>query len=54
MGDPLLQVLEDLGKDYLFCVKKNQPTVLESLKQTFAEQDWDKPSAETVEKKRGA
>jgi hypothetical protein len=51
---PLLQVLEDLGKDYLFCVKKNQPTVLESLEQSFAEQDWDQHSAEKVEKKRGA
>jgi len=51
---PLLQVLEDLGKDYLFCVKKNQPTVLESLEQSFAEQDWNQSSAEVkVEKKRG-
>jgi len=51
---PMLQVLEDLGKDYLFCVKKNQPTVLESLEQSFAEQDWNQPSAKKVEKKRGA
>jgi hypothetical protein len=51
---PLLQVLEDIGKDYLFCVKKNQPVVFESLEQTFAEQDWSQPSAKMEEKKRGS
>jgi hypothetical protein len=48
---PLLQVLEDIGKDYLFCVKNNQPTVFESLEPTLAEQDWSKPSAVKVGKK---
>jgi hypothetical protein len=40
---PLLPVLQDLGKDYLFCVKENQPTILEAMVQTFADVDWNKP-----------
>jgi hypothetical protein len=46
---PLLQVLKDLGKDYLFCVKENQPTILESMVQTFAGVDWDKPDFQEQE-----
>jgi hypothetical protein len=42
---PLLQVLQDLEekKDYLFCVKGNQETILESLIQAFADVDWNNP-----------
>ena len=42
---PLLKVLQELEekKDYLFCVKDNQETILEALVQTFADVDWDKP-----------
>jgi hypothetical protein len=49
---PLLQVLQDLGKDYLFCVKNNQPTLLESMVQTFADVDWDNLEPQKIEKKR--
>jgi hypothetical protein len=38
--------LDDLGKDYLLCVKKNQPTVLESLEQAFADIDENTPVEE--------
>jgi hypothetical protein len=56
---PLLKVLQDLGKDYLFCVKKNQPTLLESMVQTFANVDWEMPDAQKgtfhkIEKKEAA
>jgi hypothetical protein len=51
---PLLQVLQDLGKDYLFCVKNNQPTLLESMVQTFADIDWDKQEPQKIEKKEAA
>jgi len=51
---PLLQVLQDLGKDYLFCVKNNQPTILESMVQTFADVDWDKQEPQKIEKKEAA
>jgi len=51
---PLLQVLQDLGKDYLFCVKNNQPTLLESIVQTFADVDWDKQEPQKIEKKEAA
>jgi hypothetical protein len=54
MTRPLLEVLDELGKDYLFCVKKNQPTVLESLVQTFADIEGKKPAAEKNEKKEAA
>jgi hypothetical protein len=42
---PLLKVLQELEekKDYLFCVKDNQENILESMVQTFANVDWDKP-----------
>jgi hypothetical protein len=40
---PLLRVLKELNKDYIFCVKENQETILESMVQTFAGVDWDKP-----------
>jgi len=51
---PLLQVLQDLGKDYLFCVKNNQPTLLESLVQTFAHVGWDEQEPQKIEKKEAA
>ena len=51
---PLLQVLQDLGKDYLFCVKNNQPTLLESMVQTFADVDWENPHFQRQEKKEAA
>jgi hypothetical protein len=51
---PLLQVLQDLGKDYLFCVKSNQPTLLESIVQTFAGVDWEKVQPAKIEKKEAA
>jgi len=51
---PLLKVLKDLGKDYLFCVKKNQPTVLESLVQAFAHVDWEEQEPQNIEKKEAA
>ena len=51
---PLLQVLQDLGKDYLFCVKNNQPTLLESMVQTFAKVDWEKREPQKIEKKEAA
>jgi hypothetical protein len=51
---PLLQVLKDLGKDYLFCVKSNQPTILESLVQTFAAVVWEKQEPQKIEKKEAA
>jgi hypothetical protein len=51
---PLMQVLKDLGKDYLFCVKSNQPTILESLVQTFADVDWEEQEPQKIEKKEAA
>ena len=51
---PVLQVLQDLGKDYLFCVKNNQPALLESIVQTFANIDWDKQEPQKIEKKEAA
>ena len=51
---PLIQVLKDLGKDYLFCVKNNQPTLLESIVQTFADVDWEKIAPTKIEKKEAA
>lgn len=57
---PLLEVLDDLGKDYLLCVKNNQPTVRESLEQTFADVDENTPVEENksafqkIEKKEAA
>ena len=51
---PLMQVLKDLGKDYLFCVKSNQPTLLESLVQTFANVDWEQQEPQKIEKKEAA
>jgi hypothetical protein len=54
-GRPLLKVLADLDKDYLFCVKDNQETILESLVQAFADVDWNDPSTiHKVEKKEAA
>jgi len=40
---PLLRVLQELNKDYLFCVKDNQENILDAMVQTFADVDWDKP-----------
>jgi hypothetical protein len=51
---PLMQVLKDLGKDYLFCVKGNQPTLLESIVQTFANVDWEAQEVQKIEKKGAA
>jgi hypothetical protein len=51
---PLMQVLKDLGKDYLFCVKSNQPMILESLVQTFADVDWENQEPQKIEKKEAA
>ena len=48
---PVMHVLQDLGKDYLFCVKNNQPTLLEAIVQTFAEVDWEKPDNPKIFKK---
>jgi len=41
VGRPLLKILTGLGKDYLFCVKDNQETMLEAMVQAFAGVDWD-------------
>jgi len=62
MTRPLLEVLDELGKDYLLCVKNNQPTVRESLEQTFANVDENTPIDENksesafqkIEKKEAA
>jgi hypothetical protein len=51
---PLLQVLKDLGKDYLFCVKNNQPTLLESMVQTFADVNGEEIPCAQIEKKEAA
>jgi hypothetical protein len=51
---PLMQVLQDLGKDYLFCVKKNQPMILESIMLTFADVEWENVQPVRVEKKEAA
>ena len=51
---PLLQVLRDLSKDYLFCVKNNQPDMLDSVTQTFKDIGTHPPDAETAGKKRAA
>jgi hypothetical protein len=51
---PLLQVLKDLGKDYLFCVKNNQPTLFESMVQTFADVNWEEIPCVPIEKKEAA
>jgi hypothetical protein len=40
---PLMKVLKDFKKDYLFSVKDNQPTILESMVQAFSCVDWNKP-----------
>jgi hypothetical protein len=46
---PLLKVLQELEKDYLFCVKDNQENILDSMVQTFANVDWDKPDFQEEE-----
>jgi len=51
---PLLEVLDELGKDYILCVKKNQPTVLESLEQAFADVEKNEPAFQKHEKKEAA
>ena len=47
----VLSVLQDFGKNYLFCVKNNPPTLLEAIVQTFATVDWDKPEKSKVVQK---
>ena len=51
---PLLTVLKELDKDYLFCVKNNQPDILESAKQAFARITPDNCGFQKSEKKRAA
>jgi len=48
-GRPLLKILKELKKDYLFCVKDNQETMLESMVQAFAGVDWDAPDFSSKE-----
>jgi hypothetical protein len=50
---PLLEVLQEYERDYLFQVKKNQPNVLEKMKETFKDAPQQKPNDRTVCKKRG-
>jgi len=48
---PLLEVLKQHGCDYLFCVKANQPDILDAAQTCFAEVDPGKPDDRTVEKR---
>jgi predicted heme/steroid binding protein len=48
-GRPLLEVLKGLKKDYLFCVKDNQETILESIVQAFAGVDFEDPDFQSRE-----
>ena len=51
---PLLRVLKELGKDYLFCFKDNQADILESAKQAFSRITPDNCGFQKEEKKRAA
>jgi hypothetical protein len=46
---PLMKVLKGLKKDYLFSIKNNQSTILESMVQAFADIDWEKPDFQSSE-----
>ncbi len=50
---PLLEALQELGCDYLFQVKENQPELLEALLTCFAQAERRVPDAQEV-RKRGA
>ncbi|MDR0869789.1 MAG: hypothetical protein LBN39_03270, partial [Planctomycetaceae bacterium] len=51
---PLLTVLQALGKNYLFCIKDNQPDMMNSVTQTFKDIEVRPPDAATTAKKRAA
>jgi len=48
---PLLEVLKQHGCDYLFCIKANQPDILDAAQTCFAEIDLDNPDDYTVGKR---
>jgi hypothetical protein len=51
---PRVQVLQDLGKDYLFCIKNNQPDRMDAVTQTFKDIEIRPPDAAETAKKRAA
>jgi hypothetical protein len=48
---PLAKVILEVGRDFLFTVKDNQPDLLEALQTSFQDAESRPPDAETTDKK---